>query len=164
VIITSSATLLMCSLAMALCLPAQSPVTPATSSATVVEYAHAAEVDPLAPSANTERKEAMSFAENDHTSHVLLCAQIFQQLNGNHSANAHEIALQYVISAAAFLYQHPDAAADSTAQNTAGVEAALNVYEKFLAADPKSRAKFLDKLGDARKSGKLKDFIVTACK
>jgi hypothetical protein len=139
---------------------AQSNVAPAKDSATAVQYANAAETDPLTETARLERKEAMAFAENDHQTHILLCQQIFQQMNSNRGANAHEISLQYLISAAGFLYVHPEAVADSTAQNVAGVEAALNVYEKFLASDPKSRSKFLDSLAKQRDSGKLKDYIV----
>ena len=96
--------------------------------------------------------------------HVSLCLQIFQQMTGNHSANASEITTQYLISAAAFLYQHPEVASDSTAQNVAGMDAALNVYEKFLADDSKTRFKFLDNLDKQRNDGKLKDAIQRICK
>ena len=72
--------------------------------------------------------------------------------------------MQYVIAAAAFLYQHPEAVADSNAQNFAGIDSALNVYDKFLAADPKSRSKFLDSLDKQRTDGKLKDYLAHLCK
>jgi len=143
---------------------AQSTVAPATDSTIVVRYAHAAEADPLTETAKQERKEAMTFAENDHNAHVLLCSQLFHQMTSSHAANAGEINLQYVVSSAAFLYEHPEAASDSLSQNIAGIDAALNVYEKFLAADSKSRSKSLDSLLKQRNDGKLKDVISQTCK
>jgi hypothetical protein len=143
---------------------AQTHVPPAASSADEIAYAQAAASDPLTETAKMQRKAAMKYAEDDHTSHVSLCLQIFQQMTGNHSANASEITTQYLISAAAFLYQHPEVASDSTAQNVAGMDAALNVYEKFLAADSKTRFKFLDNLDKQRNDGKLKDAIQRICK
>ena len=145
-------------------LSAQSNVAPAQDSATEIQYAHAAETDPLTDTAKLERKEAMAFAQNDHKTHILLCQQLFQQVTSNHAANASEISLQYLVSAAAFVYEHPEAAADSNAQNVAGIEAALGVYEKFLAADSKSHSKFLDSLVKQRNDGKLKDYISKVCK
>ena len=143
---------------------AQTAVPPVTTTAAVIEYAHSAENDPLAPAAALQRKEAMSFAENDHTTHVLLCAQVLSEIQKNRAANAHEVSLQYVVSAAAFLYGHPEAATDSLAQNIAGIEAALNVYEAFVRADGKSRSKFLDTLQKQRTDGKLKEYLAHLCK
>lgn len=122
---------------------------PATSSADVVRYAASATADPLTPTAQQERKEAMSFAEKDHSSHVLLCAPLFEEMTANHQANAQEITLEYVISAAAFLYQHPEAASDSVQQNAAGVDAALKVYTEYLTKDSHTRSKTLDGLVEA---------------
>ena len=143
---------------------AQPSVRPATSGQDVATYAAAAAADPLTPTAKEQRHAAMSYAENDHSSHVLLCVKLFQQMSSLSTPDGHEISLQYVISAAGFLYQHPDAAADSTAQNLAGIDAALQVYEKFLAANPKNHVKILDSLDKEKADGKLKEAITKMCK
>ena len=85
-------------------------------------------------------------------------------MGANRSANAHEITLQYVISAGAFLYQHSEASADSTSQNVAGLNAAATVYEHFLYSDPKTRSKYLDKIVVQQNAGTLKDFVTRTCK
>jgi hypothetical protein len=142
----------------------QADVAPATDSAAAVRYAHAAEADPLTQTARLQRKEAMTFMENDHQTHVLLCQQIFNEMNNNHASNAHEITMQYLISAGGYLYAHPEAVSDSKAQNLAGLNAALNVYDKFLAVDPKTHAKFLDSLEKERVKGDLDKRLAEICK
>ncbi|MDR3734408.1 MAG: hypothetical protein P4L10_02605 [Acidobacteriaceae bacterium] len=138
-------------------------VPPATTQAQAVAYAHAAEANPLAPEAAQQRKNAMSYMENDHTSHVLLCQSVFQEMNNDNKAHGHDVELQMIISAAAFLYEHPEAASDSKAQNLAGINAALNVYEKFLAADPSTKFSYYEKLLKKRSEGKLEKEIASAC-
>jgi hypothetical protein len=142
--------------------PAQD-VPAATTQQQAVAYAHAAEADPLGPQADQQRKAAMAFDENDHTSHVLLCTSIFTQMNSAKGSRAHDISLQMIISAAAFLYEHPEAANDSGKQNVAGLNAALNVYEKFLAADPKAKSSFYDNLLKKRSEGKLEKEVADTC-
>jgi hypothetical protein len=129
-----------------------------------VSYAHAAETDPLGQLASLQRKEAMTYVENDHQTHVLLCQRIFKEMASNQAANGREVTMQYMIAAAAFLYEHPEAASDSKAQNLAGVESALNVYEKFVAADARSRFKFLDGLEKDRAKGDLEKQVSSLCK
>ena len=142
----------------------QTDVPPATDSASAIRYAQAAEADPLTPTASLQRKAAMDFMQNDHQTHVLLCQPIFSAMNNNHSSNAHEITMQYLVSAGAYLYAHPEAATDSKGQNLAGLDAALNVYDKFLAGDAKTRAKFLDSLEKERVKGDLGKRISSMCK
>jgi hypothetical protein len=143
---------------------AQAAVAPATDSQTAVQYAHAAETDPLTQTASQQRKEAINFVENDHQTDVLLCAPIFSQMKDNHSSNSGEIIRQYIASSAVFVYEHPQSATDKAAQNLAGIEAALNVYQKFLAADPKTKSKFLDSLEKDRSNGNLEKRIKDLCK
>ena len=138
-------------------------VPPATTQQQAVAYTHSAEADPLGPQADRQRKAAMAYDENDHTSHVLLCASVFNQMNAVKSSHAREIALQMIVSAAAFLYEHPEAATDSGKQNVAGLTAALNVYEKFLAADPKTKSSFYDNLIKKRDAGKLEKEVANIC-
>ena len=135
----------------------------ATTQQQAVAYAHAAEADPLGPQADQQRKAAMTFDENDHTSHVLLCSPMFNQMNSAKGSRAHDISLQMIISAAAFLYEHPEAASDSRAQNLAGLNAALNVYEKFLAADPAAKSSLYDNLLKKRGDGKLEKELAGMC-
>jgi len=134
------------------------------SRAQAIQYARAAEQNPLDPSASEQRNQAMKFFENDHTSHVLLCQSIFNEFVGNKKDHAHDISLQMLISAAAFLAEHPGSAQDSTKQNLAGVDAALNVYVKFLASDPKTQTHYLDDLLKKRDDGKLEQAIQKSCK
>jgi hypothetical protein len=136
---------------------------PATTSQQAVAYAHAAEADPLGPQADQQRKAAMAYAENDHTSHVSLCQTVFNQMNSDKSNHGHDISIQMLISTAAFLYEHPEAASDSRSQNVAGLNSALNVYEKFLAADPKTKYSFYDNLLKKRAEGKLEKEVAGMC-
>ncbi len=148
--------LLLCFIVLASTFPytfAQGSVAPAADAATVVRYAHAAEDNPLDPLAPSERREAKKFAENDHTSHVILCFRLFQAFLNNHASNAEEIRTQYLISASAFLYEHPEAASSHIHVNAAGAAAALHIYETFLEFDPKTRSTILDSLEKQRSGG-----------
>jgi hypothetical protein len=136
----------------------------ATTQAQAVAYAHVAETTPLSPEADQQRKAAMAYGENDHTSHVLLCQNVFFSVRDDNKKHGKDIALQFMISSAAFLYEHPEAATDSLKQNLAGVNAALNVYEKFLAADPATKYGFYEKLLKKRNDGKLEQEISGMCK
>lgn len=132
--------------------------------ARVVRYAQEAAADPVTPASSEKRAAAMQLVEDDHEIHVLLCQNIFNQIRANSSRNAHEITLQYLISAAAFLYGHPEASSDMNAQNVAGLEAAAKVYQSFLQTEPKTHAKFLDTVVKQRADGTLKEFVTKTCK
>ncbi len=128
-----------------------------------VAYAHAAEANPLSPEADHQRRAAIAYAENDHTSQVIPCIPILNQMNSDSRSHGHDISLQMLVSSAAFLYEHPEAAGDSRAQTVAGLSAALNVYEKFLAADPTTKFKFYDNLLKSRSRGKLQKAVAGIC-
>ncbi len=146
-----------------LSIAAQTVIAPVTNFTTEIRYAHAAEADPLTPVAHLQREEAMRFSGADHSSHVILCHRLFKDVKDNPSANAVEMTHQYLASASAFLYEHPPSASDHTAQNLAGIDAALNVYEKFLDADPSTRSPFLDSLQQERMKGTLHKRVSSLC-
>jgi hypothetical protein len=145
------------------CLIGQTPAGDITRDQ-AIQFAHAAEQSPLGPNASQQRTQAMKFFENDHTSHVLLCQSIFHELVTNKKGHAQDISLQMLISASAFLAEHPESANDSTKQNMAGIDAALNVYDKFLATDPNSRSSYFDGLLRKRGEGKLEEAVQKSCK
>ena len=130
----------------------------------VVRYAQEAAADPLTSASAEKRAAAMQFVEDDHQTHVLLCQNVFNQMKGNNSKNAHEVMIQYLISAAAYLYQHPESSGDMNAQNVAGLEDAAKVYRKFLEAEPKSHFKFMDNVSRQQTAGTLKEFVMKTCK
>ena len=143
---------------------AHAAVAPASDPKTVIEYAKAAESDPLGSDARSQLTEAMRFIDNDHTNHVLLCNQLYQELSHYKTPDAGIIKVQYMASTGAFLYEHPEAASDSIAQNVAGLRAALHVYEKLLAVDPGVRSRFLDKMEKEENSGTLSEALAKLCK
>ena len=130
----------------------------------VIRYAHEAASDPLTPASAEARAAAMQIVQDDHQTHVLLCQNVFNQMRSNNSKNAHEVTFQYLISAAAYLYQHPESSGDMSAQNVAGLDAAAKVYQKFVEAEPKSHFKFMDNVLKQQSGGTLKDFVANTCK
>lgn len=72
---------------------------------------------------------------------------------------ASEVFTQMIFSNAAFIIEHPDAAKDEVAAQTAGVVGALTVYEVIVRAHPEARLEFLDDLLRKRDEGKLSEYV-----
>lgn len=143
---------------------AQVQIDAVTSKELEVQYAHETEQQPLGATSNAKRAAAFLYVQNDHVNHILVCAPLFQQLLANHAHYANAINSQMLVSAGAYLYNHPEAAADSERQMLAGLRAVLVVYEKFLAADPAARYAPLDKMLEQRNAGTLDDALPASCR
>lgn len=143
---------------------AQVQIDAVTSKEREIQYAHETEQQPLGATSNAKRAAAFLYVQNDHTNHILVCGPLFQQLLANHAHYANAINSQMLISAGAYLYNHPESVADSERQMLAGLSAVLVVYEKFLAADPASRYAPLDHMIELRNAGKLEDALPATCR
>ena len=145
-------------------LVAQVQIQAVTSKEREAQYAAETEQNPVGVTAAGKRAAALLYVENDHAHHVVICGPLFKQLVANRARYANEINSQLLISAAAYLYEHPESASDSSRQTLAGLRAALVVYEKFLAIDAGTRAPVLDELLAQRTAGKLEAAVPDTCK
>jgi len=60
---------------------------------------------------------------------------------------------------AVFLIQHPDKAADKSAQYLAGVQESLRTYKSILKGQPRAQSGALDELVAKEAEGTLTDFV-----
>ena len=72
--------------------------------------------------------------------------------------------LHEVFGAGVFAIEHPEKANDAVAMYTAGVEAALRVYEVLLKAKPESSMPFLNDLVAKRDHGELGAYVAKVAK
>ena len=142
---------------------AQVRIEAVTSKQRESQYALDAEQNPLGATSAGKRAAAFLYVEDDHTSHVLVCRPLLRQFLTNHGRYANELNTQLLISAAAYLYEHPQSVADSPRQMLAGLRATLVIYEKFLAADPGTRNPAIDHMLELRKAGKLEEALPPVC-
>lgn len=163
-ILSFTASLLLAPVLAPTALHAQVQIEAVNSKQREAQYALETEQSPLGATASGKRAAALLYVENDHEHHVLLCAPLFQQLLANRHRYANEINSQLLISAAAYLYEHPESANDSPRQTLAGLRAALVAYEKFLAVDPGTSTPILDHLLEQRSAGKLEEALPETCK
>ena len=145
-------------------LPAQVQIQAVTSKEREAQYARETEGSPIGATAAGKRAAALLFVENDHIHHVVVCGPLFKQLVANRQHFANEINSQLLISAAAYVYEHPETASSVDRQTLAGLRAALVVYEKFLAVDPSTRAPVLDHLLEQRSADKLEAALPDSCR
>jgi hypothetical protein len=96
-----------------------------------------------------------------------MCAFLDGLPKGNKKDSA-SIVVAQMFSQTAFLLQNPNKQDDRLAEQQAGVEGALRVYEVLLKANPKDRQPYLDDLIQRRDSGTLGQFVkeraASACK
>lgn len=77
---------------------------------------------------------------------------------------AGQVSVQFAFGMAVYLIQHPDKAADRTAQYLAGVQEALRTYRSILKAEPHAQSVSMDQLVAKDAEGTLTDFVGEAAK
>lgn len=72
---------------------------------------------------------------------------------------AGHISVQFAFGMAVYLIQHPDKAADKSAQYLAGVQESLRTYKSILKSQPRAQSGALDELVAKEAEGTLTDFV-----
>jgi hypothetical protein len=123
-----------------------------------LEYIHAWEADPLNPALVNEREWVLKWIIEIPDLHVTMCVFLDGLPKGNKKDSANIVVAQ-TFSQAAFLLENPDKHDDRLAEQQAGIEGALRVYEALLKANAKDRQPYLDDLIQRREAGTLAQFV-----
>ncbi|WP_395391219.1 hypothetical protein WBP07_11685 [Novosphingobium sp. BL-8A] len=116
---------------------------------------------PLNPALTQDRQWALRWLVEAPDVSVSACLTPFAKLPESY-AHSSEIIVQYMLAMAAFTIRHPEQSTDAEAQQLAGVESALNMYQSILRAQPEEKSPALDNILNTRDKGELKNFIHTA--
>jgi hypothetical protein len=123
-----------------------------------VAITHKLEADPFEPGARDDRTWALSWLTAAPDVTVKVCfPPAGDDLKGYPYAG--ELTIQDVFAMAAFVIEHPDAANDLNAQQTAGLTGALNAYRVVAKVKPDGKSAALDSLLDVQAKGGLADFV-----
>ncbi len=126
----------------------------------LVKIARNLELNPLAINAVQQRQWATQFIVKASDLHLELCEPVLQPLqNGNENYN-NQLSMQFMVSSAAFMVQHPKVK-DPVKIQTAGVEGTLKAYESILKVDKNARFDFLDGLVQQKKDGQLENYVAS---
>jgi hypothetical protein len=125
----------------------------------LVAVAHKLEAAPLDPTLTPDREWAMSWTVAAPDIHVRICPSLLADLRRPKYKYRSEIAVQLLISSAAFLIEHPDQADGIAPQNVGGMEGVLKAYSAIIKADPEAKADSLDALLEKRSQGKLAEAV-----
>jgi hypothetical protein len=115
--------------------------------------------DETAPGARERLTELMSLVPDLK---VNLCGELIPEMYNKRTKMVFghkEIFAQLGFGALAAVLRHPEISTDRYAQDLAGLESALNVYESVLLKDPTAVRPYLDDLIAMRKAGTLADEI-----
>lgn len=121
-------------------------------------YIHDYVDNPLGPNAVKEREWVLYWVIEVPDVHVSLCMVLDQLPKGN-KKDASEIFAAQTLGQTEYAIMNIDKPADAQAETTAGVEAALKVYEKLVKAKPKDQQAYLDDLLKRRDAGTLGDYV-----
>jgi hypothetical protein len=124
------------------------------------------EQNPLDKSLYNEKAWAKQWLEDIPDINVNICAPVLFGTDFMREQNKYtpQLSYQATFGEAAYIIEHPDKKADTTAQYLAGVESALKAYSAIVKSDPSAKSKALDDLLEKQKQGKLADFVRDASK
>jgi hypothetical protein len=142
----------------------KSLLAPIHSEKEAIRYAHDAERLPLGAIAVIKRGAAFDFMEQNTSKHLRLCDSIFADLVKNGKGPLVQVPQQYVVSAGAWLYEHPEAPGDTMGQNLAGLYAALHVYAAIVETDHAAKSDYFDGLLKASDEHHLADMVGKSCR
>lgn len=127
---------------------------------------HKLEQDPLDKSLYEEKKWAIQWLQDVPDVNVNICAPVLFGTDFLREQNKYtpQLSYQATFGEAVYIIEHPDKAADTTAQYIAGVESALKAYSAIVKSDPSAKSKALDDLLEKQKQGKLAAFVTDASK
>jgi TonB family protein len=131
---------------------AQKPSTP-EERAKVVELARLLETDPLGKDSNAARKWFKEWIKQTRVRSIPTCSNFFESEEKNKYSD--ELSLQFRISTAAFMTEHPESAQDPSARLLAGMDGMLKAYAKILQTKPKATSPFLTSLVSAQSNNEI---------
>lgn len=114
---------------------------------------------PFGPSAEADRAWALEWLTDAPDVSVDVCLEPLGGGPEKGYPHGPEVVVQYMLSMAAFLIQHPEKVNDPEAQQLAGVEGALTSYKSILASEPKAKSATLEKMGKVQAQGQLPGFV-----
>src|SRR4029453_5511192 len=131
----------------------------AAERAEVVAPIRALEQNPLAEDAPTTRQQLRQWMIDVPDIRFRFCTELLGHALPQDYPYGQELNMQVTLSGAVLTIEHPERARDELAIDRAGVEGALRVYERLLAARPEARLAFLDDLVAKRERGELDDHV-----
>jgi hypothetical protein len=124
-----------------------------------VSVTRSLEQAPLKPGARADREWALEWLTNAPDVTVTVCTDPLGGVVQSDYSYAGEITLQDMFSMAAFVIEHPESANDPVAQQSAGVEGALNAYRSIVRDRPEAKSSILEGLLQTQSRGELPDFV-----
>jgi hypothetical protein len=128
--------------------------------ARAVAIAHKLEAAPLDQSLTPEREWALRWLIEVPDVTVKVCAGVlgrdFLRTKYKYSSN---LVVQFTLSSAAFILEHPDKAGHQVATYTAGAEGVLKAYAAILRENPRAKWKALDDPLEKQGQGQLADYV-----
>lgn len=131
-----------------------------------VALTHKLEQNPLDKSLYDDKRWAKQWLEDVPDINVTICAPVLFGTDFLREQNKYtpQLSYQATFGSAAYIIEHPDKKADTTAQYIAGTESALKAYSVLVKSNPDAKSKALDQLLEKQKQGKLADFVRDASK
>lgn len=131
-----------------------------------VALTHKLEQNPLDKSLYDDKRWAKQWLEDVPDINVTICAPVLFGTDFLREQNKYtpQLSYQATFGSAAYIIEHPDKKADTTAQYIAGTESALKAYSALVKSNPDAKSKALDQLLEKQKQGKLADFVRDASK
>jgi hypothetical protein len=143
--------------------PKRSPSTPEERKR-FLAIVHKLEKSPLDQSLNSEVTWALQWLQDIPDVNVTICFAPLGRFANDEYRYDSKIRGQFVLGMGAYLVEHPQKAADSSATYLAGVESALKVYRAILKSKPEAKSRALDDLLAKQENGELNDFVRDASK
>lgn len=137
---------------------AEKPSTP-KQQARAVEIAKQLEAAPLGPRADEIRAEVLEWWISAPDVNLTWCAPLLQDFEPEDEEYESAIMLQGIISAGAFVIEHPDQANDARAVSFAGVQGAIRAYRSLIATDEARRHPFMDHLVELAAADRLGEYV-----
>ena len=135
----------------------KAPSTP-EERARIVKLAADLKADPLNPSLTREREWAIMRLIEVPDIHITLCSATMPW-EKKYGDGGNLMAVE-LVSMGAYAIEHPDNK-DDAAVGIAGLNAALDAYQRILERDPKSRSKKMDEMLLKRTNGTLEESVRT---
>jgi hypothetical protein len=127
--------------------------------AKAVQFAHDLENNPFGPQAKAEREWLLRWIIEIPDITVDVCPRLLGPDAPDKKKHGPEILTQLTFSEAAFMIENPDKAKDKIAVHTAGLSAALKVYEVSVKLNSKDKMKGLDEVLARRDKGELQKHV-----
>lgn len=129
-----------------------------------VAIVHKFEQSPLDESQKSDVEWALHWLQDVPDVNVNVCPVPLGTLTLEDYQYKTRLSVLFVLAMGAYLVDHPQKAADTVSQYTAGVQSAIKAYKAILKAKPQAKSKSMDELVAKDAEGTLDDFIHGAAK